>query len=157
MVPAHHHIENFNRLILELFIRLHDAFPHPQNLDLYSILSMGPGETLNESTDGEGAGIGMLVNDIMEWLSEEGFIRYDPDPNYRPGTFWKVRLTLKSVTVLGYIPVSFRKTDPKEPLIQKAKHVIPSTGSSSGREAIKKVVEEIFKLSLSLGLSPPVP
>lgn len=153
MTTSQHHMDHFNRIILELFVRLFDAFPHPQNIDSQTAVDIGFGDIENTSTDKDTMNLGAKANDVMEWLREEGFIRYDPDPNYRPGNFWKVRLTLKTVTILGYVPVSFRKTDPKESLIQKAKHVMTATDSLSGKEAMKRVVEEIFKRAVSQRLS----
>jgi len=153
MTNVPQHIEHFNRVVLELFIRLYDSFPHPLRIDSQTAMDIGFGQFPDDATDEETLSIAVDADDIMEWLREEGFIRYDPDPNYRPGTFWKVRLTLKGITILGYEPASLRKADPKEPLIQKAKKVSTSTESSSGREAMRRVVEEIFKLALSQGVS----
>lgn len=149
MANGQQHMEHFNRIVIELFIRLFNAFPHPQNIDSQAVMDIGFGDIENTNPDNETMSIGAKASNVMEWLREEGFIRYDPDPNYRPGNFWKVRLTLKAVTILGYIPVSLRKTDPKEPLIQKAEQVISSAESTSGKEAIRRVVEEIFKLALN--------
>ncbi|MCJ7774027.1 MAG: hypothetical protein MUP22_12945 [Desulfobacterales bacterium] len=146
-------IEYFNRIILELFIRLYDRFPHPLHIDNQTSTDIGFVQFSGDAKDEEILNIGIVADDIMEWLKEEGFIRYDPDPNYRPGTFWKVRLTLKGITILGYVPISLRKTDAKEPLIQKAKQVITSTESLIDKEAIRRVVEEIFKLALYKGES----
>ena len=95
-------IEYFNRIILELFIRLYDHFPHPFHIDNQTSSDVGFGQLSGAAKDEEVSNIGIVADDIMEWLKEEGFIRYDPDPNYRPGTFWKVRLTLKGTTILGY-------------------------------------------------------
>jgi len=149
MISTHHHIDAFNRIVLKLFIRLYDAFPHPQNINIQTATDLGFDLFKRDIKEDENVNVGTVANDMMEWLREEGFIRYDPDPNYRPGTFWKVRLTLKGVTVLGYTRASLRKTDPMEPLIQKAKHVITSAETPSGTEAVRRVVEEIFIRTLT--------
>lgn len=149
MISTHHHIDAFNRIVLKLFIRLYDAFPHPQNINIQTATDLGFDLFKRDIKEDENVNVGTVANDMMEWLREEGFIRYDPDPNYRPGTFWKVRLTLKGVTVLGYTRASLRKTDPMEPLIQKAKHVIMSAETPSGTEAVRRVVEEIFIRTLT--------
>ncbi|MCS4306270.1 hypothetical protein M2404_000583 [Rheinheimera pacifica] len=42
-----------------------------------------------------------MIDDVLTFLSEEGFIRYLPDPNHQHGYYWRVRLTIKGLTVLG--------------------------------------------------------
>jgi len=73
------------------------------------------------------------------------------DPNHRYGYFWKVRLTLKGLTILGYIPAALQPTDPKEALIAKVKRVLTTGAATATSESIKLVVSEIFKLALAPG------
>ena len=149
MSTAPENIEHFNRVVLELLIRLYESFPRPINIDSQTAADIGFGLVSSSVPDMESSSVAAIADDIMEWLKEEGFIRYDPDANYRPGTFWKVRLTLKGFTVLAYSLASFQVADTEAPLIQKAKEVMLSAGSSSQRHAIAKVVGEIFKQALT--------
>jgi len=137
-------MEPFHRAVIKLFVRLYDTFPHPQNMSSQTVTDLGFGEIPGPVVDGESMSLGTKANHVMEWLTEEGFIRFDPDPNYRPGTFWKVRLTLKGMTFLGYIPVSLQPQEAMEPLIQKARQAL----ASKSHEADKRVIAELFKMAV---------
>lgn len=88
-----------------------------------------------------------MTDDVIDWLAEEGFLRYERDPNHQHGFYWKVRLTLNGLTILGYMPTALQQAEQKEPLIQKVKTAISSATSSAGKEARTLVVSEIFKLA----------
>lgn len=66
-------------------------------------------------------------------------------------TFGKVRLTLKGLTILDYVPAALRPTEQKEALITKVKRVLESAAAAASSESIKLVVSEIFKLALAPG------
>ncbi len=144
-------MEAFNRVSLELLARLYDSFPKPFNVDPTVATKIGFAAVPLEATDEQSWNIGTLGTDVIEWLAEEGFLRYDPDPNHRHGYFWKVRLTLKGLTILGHMPAALQPTEPKEALITKVKRVLASGATTATSEAIKGVVSEIFKLALAPG------
>lgn len=144
-------IEHFNLVVLKLFDRLYEAFPRPLDINDTTAIDIGFDAVPEDTTGEESWNIGTMDEDIIEWLREEGFIRYEADPNHQHGNFWKVRLTLKGLTILGYIPSSLRQAEPKESLIQQAKQAIGSGASVAGKEAVKQVVAEIFKLALAPG------
>lgn len=89
-----------------------------------------------------------MVPDIIEWLGEEGFIRYEADPNHIQRHFYKVRLTMKGLAILGYIPSSLGQAEPKESIIQQAKRALNAGATVAGKEAVKQVVAQIFKFAL---------
>jgi hypothetical protein len=146
MDDIHKNMMHFNRVILELFVRLYDSFPHPLHINSQIATDIGLRTVFDDRPDMETSHAGIMPDDVMEWLKEEGFIRYEPDPNYRPGTFSKVRLTLRGLTILGYIPVSLQQTDANEPLIKKARKAMTPNGE---KESIDQVVGEIFKMALA--------
>lgn len=144
-------IDNFNIVVLQLLAHLYESFPRPKNINPQIANSIGFGAVPQDATNKEAWEIGTMTEDVIEWLSEEGFIRYEPDPNHRYGYYGKVRLTLKGLTILGYFPTSLKEKEAKEPLIQKLKKAISSAGSSAGQESVKLVISEIFKLALAPG------
>jgi hypothetical protein len=149
MTDIPENMDAFNRVSLELFARLYDAFPKPFNIDPTATNNIGFDAVPKEATDEQAWNIGTLGDDVIQWLAEEGFLRYDADPNHRHGYYWKVRLTLKGLTILGHVPCSLQIAEPKEPLIKKAKRALQSGAATARAESIKIVVSEIFKLALA--------
>jgi hypothetical protein len=148
---APNNIEHFNLVVLNLLSRLYDTFPRPLNIDGTVAIEIGFSIVPEDATNEESWDIGTMVGDIVEWLSEEGFLRYEADPNHQPGNFWKVRLTLKGLAILGCAPSSLSQAEANESLIQRVKQAIGSAASVAGKESIKQVVREIFQRAL-----PPV-
>jgi hypothetical protein len=144
-------IEHFNLVVLKLLSRLYEAFPRPLNMVDTMAIDIGFSAVPEDATVEEGWDIGTMAEDIVGWLSEEGFLRYEADPNHQRGNFWKVRLTLKGLAILGYVPSSVSQTKARESLIERAKQAIGSAASVAGKETIKQVVTEIFKLALAPG------
>lgn len=144
-------IEHFNLLVLKLFFRLYEEFPRP--LDIVGTVANDIGfDAAPEDASAEDSwDIGTMTEDVIEWLSQEGFLRYEADPNHVYGNYWKVRLTLKGLTILGCVPVSLHQAEAKESLIQRAKHAVASGASAASKEVVKQVVAEIFKLALAPG------
>lgn len=145
-------IENFNLIVLRILTRLYESFPTPldineENQSIDIIFDAVPKNASGEKT----WDLMAMTDDVIVWLAEEGFLRYERDPNNRIGYFWKTRLTLKGLAILGCVPTSIDKADSKEPLFQKAKQAVSSAASTAGKESIKLVVAEIFKLALAPG------
>lgn len=151
MAETPRNIEHFNLVVLELFSRLYESFPHPLNICDQSDIHIGFSAVPEDATGEEAWSIVTMAGDVIEWLKEEGFVRYEPDPNHRHGNYWKVRLTLKGFTILGYVPTSLQQAEQRESLIQRARYAMASAASAAGKEAIKHVVAEIFKLALAPG------
>jgi hypothetical protein len=141
-------MEHFNRVSLELFARLYDSFPKPLNIGPTEANEIGFSAAPQEADYEQSWNIGTLGVDVIEWLAEEQFLRYEPDPNHRHGYFWKVRLTLKGLTILGYVP-STLQSEQKETLIKKVKRAMESGAGTAGSESIRLVAAEIFKLALA--------
>ena len=151
MADVPQNIDHFNRVVLGLLSLLYESFPRPRDIDGSAAIDIGFDAVPDDATDKEAWNIGTMVEEVIPWLKEEGFLRYEPDPNHREGMYWKVRLTLKGLTILGYVPSSLQQTGLEESLFQKAKKAITSATSTAGKEAMKHVVAEIFKLALAHG------
>jgi hypothetical protein len=151
MADIPQNIDHFNRVVLQFLSRLYESFPRPINIDASTAIGIASRAVPDSATEEEAWNIGTMVEDVIPWLEEEGFLRYEPDPNHRAGMYWKVRLTLKGLTILGYVPSSLQPAEPKEPLIQKAKQAMASAASTAGKETMKHVVAEIFRLALTHG------
>ncbi len=151
MTKVPENIENFNLVVLHLFSRLYESFPRPLDINADQGIDIGFGAVPEGATEEEAWDIGTMDDDVIVWLAEEGFLRYESDPQLREGYFWKVRLTLKGFTILGCVPTALSQNDAKEPLIQKVRQAISSTASTVSKESIKLVVAEIFKLALASG------
>ncbi len=151
MVDNPQNIEHFNLVVLKLLDRLYEAFPRPLDITGTTAIDIGFDAVPENATEEESWDIGTMAEDIIGWLSEEGFLRYQEDPNHQHGNFWKARLTLKGLTILGYVPSSLQQPELKVPLIHKAKQAIEAGASTAGKEAVKQVVAEIFKLALAPG------
>ncbi len=144
-------MEGFHRVALELLAQLYDSFPRPMNIDRLEANNLGFAAAPSGATEQQSWNIGTMGSDVIEWLAEEGFLRYEPDPSRREGYFWKVRLTLKGLTILGYVPSVLQPKEPKEPLIDKVKRTLTSGAATATSETIKLVVSQIFKLALAPG------
>jgi hypothetical protein len=149
MADVPENIDAFNRVCLELLARLYDSFPRPLNIDPVAANGIGFAAVPEEATPEQSWNIGTLGSDVIEWLAEENFLRYEPDPNHRAGYFWKVRLTLKGLAILGHVPTALQPAAPKETLITRIKGVLASGAATAASESIKKLVAEIFKYALA--------
>jgi len=149
MADIPENMEAFNRVSLQLFARLYDSFPKPLNIDSTAANAIGFAAVPQEADYEQSWNIGTLGVDVIEWLAEEQFLRYEPDPNNRHGHFWKVRLTLKGLTILGYVPFALQSEEQRETLIKKVKRALASGAGTAGSESIRLVVAEIFKFALA--------
>jgi hypothetical protein len=137
-------IDRFNLTTLELFDRLYDSFPHPIDIETKTLgLQAAPdGTSVPESVE-----FALYAESAVTWLAEEGFVRYEA-PQFG-ATFRRVRLTMRGLTVLGYIPTPLRGAEQSEPLIVKIKKVVKAGAEKAGTEAVKFLVGEAFKLATS--------
>ena len=92
-------IHRFNVTALVLFDKLYNSFPAPIEIDT---LDLGYQATPSEAGSGTAWNFSVGADHVVTWLAEEGFIRYQ-GANIRT-SFHDVRLTLKGLTVLGFLP-----------------------------------------------------
>jgi hypothetical protein len=144
MTSSFTNIDRFNLTTLKLFDRLYDEFPHPVDIETKEL---GFQAAPQGASTPEGIEFALYAESAVTWLLEEGFIRYEP-PNF--GTiFRRVRLTMRGLTVLGYLPTAIRDGKQSEPLISKIKKVMTSGAEKAGAETLKYLVGEAFKLATS--------
>jgi len=65
------------------------------------------------------------------------------------GCYYGVRLTLRGLTILGYLPSSVTQGEKDEPLIEKIKQYVSSGAKMASGEVAKKIIGELFRLALS--------
>ena len=138
-------IKNFDRVVANLFVVLYESFPNPINLDPSNTGKIGFSAVPAGASAKESWEIGTMIDDVITFLSEEGFIRYQSDPSHRKGYYWSTRLTLKGLTILG----SPESLGPKgESLISRIKTSLESEAISAGSAGLRAAVFEIFKMAL---------
>ena len=139
-------IQRFNLIALLLFAKLYESFPSGTDI---KTLKLGhdalPKDT---SWDDQAWDFGAVAYDVVLWVAEEGFLRYENPNNTRD--FYNARLTMKGLTVLGYVPVSLQSGDAKEPLIEKIKHVLATGTEKAAADGMRAILGQIFSLALSL-------
>jgi len=138
-------IQRFNLISLVLFNKLYESFP--SGIDIEPLNVGFDALPKDESWDDEAWDFGAVAYDVVFWLAEEGFLRYENPNNTRE--FYNARLTMKGLTVIGYVPTSLNPADPKEPLIEKIKRVLASSTEKVAAEGVKAILGQIFSLALA--------
>jgi hypothetical protein len=146
MTKAPDNITQFNLIALELFNKLYNKFPTPIDLTASKV---GLGASPQNASYDESWNYMAEAEHVVTWLTEEGFLRYKSHD--QSGSFFGVRLTLRGLTVLGYIPTSLNESEKREPIIDKIKGVLKIGAEKAGTEAVKSILSELFKLALASG------
>lgn len=142
-------MDAFNLVTLSLLNRLYDSFPRPLNLGHQDASDIGFSAIPEYANDEQVWEMCTMTADIVEWLAEEGFLRFEKDPNHTHGVFWKVRLSLKGLAILGAIPNAVAEKAPQEPLISKIKGILKSGTQTIATESVKAVVAQLFTCALT--------
>lgn len=83
--------------------------------------------------------------EVINFLAEEGFLTHK-GALICGSQFIQVRLTMKGLAVLGYVPASI---DKQEPLISKIRAVVGGGLKEAGGETIRQLVSQAFSLALA--------
>jgi hypothetical protein len=134
-------IQRFNDITLKLFEKLYSSFPEGIKVEGCTV---GTVATALDATLDCAFDTVTLGDFVIIWLREEGFIRYESHD--QTGNYYGVRLTLRGLTILGYLPTSVAPN--KEPLIDKIKRHLSSGAEKATGEAAKLIVGELFRLAL---------
>lgn len=137
-------IQRFNDIAIKLFEKLYSSFPECISIDGCAI---GAEAILPDASQSDAFDTVVMGDFVVTWLSEEGFIRYESRD--LQGNYYGVRLTLRGLTILGYVPSSVSSR--KEPIIERIKQYLSSTTGKATGEAAKVIVGELFRLSLVAG------
>ncbi len=140
-------VERFNLITLVLFDSLYNEFPKPLEIQP---AKLGASAVPSDASYEDSFSFSTLAEDAVTWLSEEGFIRYG---GHDTGGFIDVRLTLKGLALLNYVPSSVQASEPKEPLIKKIRKVLAGGAQKASEEAVKSVIGELLKTALSVGVA----
>lgn len=118
-----------NKIIGKLLIELYDSFPKR--------IHLCP-EELDKTADIEKQ---ILIRELIEWLSEEGFIRYSSKD--LSGCFEGVVLTMKGFAILNSTPKSLTE---KRKFIDTFRTLFEKGSISAMDEAIKKLFDHILEI-----------
>jgi predicted Zn-dependent protease with MMP-like domain len=140
-------ILRFNDITLKLFEKLYSSFPEGIKVEGCSV---GAEATALDATFDDAFETVTMADFVIAWLGEEGFIRYE-SRNHK-GCYFGVRLTLRGLTILGYLPSSI--TPKKEPLIDKIKKYVSSSAEKATGESAKIIIGELFRLALLTAQHP---
>ncbi len=138
-------IQRFNLIALLLFAKLYESFP--SGIDIEALKLGHDAVPKNTASDEQDWDFGAAAYDVVLGLAEEGFLRYD-NPNHTRD-FFNARLTMKGLTVLGYLPVSLQSGDAKEPIIEKIKRILATGTEKAAADGIGAILGQIFNLASS--------
>lgn len=128
-------LKTFNYIVLRVFDRLYESFPEPVDISgLRFVIDC----VVDESGEAENTKKLHLLNDTVSWLEDEGFLKTKGQAIN--GDILQARLTLKGLTVLGYIPVSIDGKKSKTTIIESVKGVIRQGLIDSSTEAVKNII-----------------
>lgn len=136
-------IRAFNWLTLKVLNDLYDAFPQPTDIEgLHFIIST----LFDIGAKSQEAKYLQHFSATVRWLRDEGFIKYEADNG---GNFRGVVLTLRGLTVLGYVPSSLNSTDKQEPMIAKIKRVLAKGAEGAATDVVKAILVKLFALAVA--------
>lgn len=134
-------IEIFNRICIVLFDRLYSAFPVPIEIAVNDISAeVAPREDFDGSWD-----VSTIGREVIEFLNQEGFLT--AEGSYDSGSVYlQVRLTMKGLAVLGYVPSTLEK---QEALISRISRVARGGLKEAGGEVVRQLVSQVFNLAIA--------
>lgn len=135
-------IETFNRICVALFDKLYSAFPVPVEVDVSGIAMSAVPQDASYETAWDVLSVG---GEVINFLAEEGFLSHK-GASLDGSQFIQVRLTMKGLAVLGYVPAS---VDKQEPLISKIRGVVGGGLKEAGGETVRQLVSQAFSLMLA--------
>lgn len=137
-------IEIFNRICVALFDMLYSAFPVPIEIDVNAVAMSAVPQDASYKTAWDVLSVG---GEVINFLAEEGFLTHK-GVSLDGSQFNQVRLTMKGLAVLGYVPTSLEK---QEPLISRIRGVVGGGLKEAGGETVRQLVSQAFSLALATG------
>lgn len=137
-------IKAFNYLTLVVFDQLYKTFPETREIDSFRFVV----ETaLAHENGAKESKYAQLLPDTMKWLGDEGFIKWQKD-NLK-GKYTGVTLTLKGLTVLGYLPTSIADSKGEnQTIIERVRSILSRGADGAATEAVKSIIGSGFALAL---------
>lgn len=141
-MTAPENIENFNRICLVLFDKLYSAFPVPVEIDVDAIAMIAVPQDATYKNTWDVLSVG---GEVINFLAEEGFLTHK-GAMLDGSQYFQVRLTMKGLAVLGYVPASLER---QETLISKIRSVMGGGLKEAGGETVRQLVSQAFSLTLA--------
>lgn len=138
-------IRAFNFMTLAILNKLYDAFP--ERVELSGMQLVVEWAVQNGSGTEESKYLSLLP-DTMAWLKEEGFLRWGSAT--LKGDYQQVTLTLKALTVLGYLPSAVAEGQVRETLIDRTKRVLARGAEGGANDVIRSIVASAFTLGAGM-------
>lgn len=133
-------IKAFNFLTLFIFTKIYEEFPRKIDFNGRRIIIEA---AFDYGAKSDEASYMALFSDTINWLEAEGFI------TVQAKTFGSdyigVTLTLRGLTVLGYLPSSL-DSEGKSTIIESAREIVASGFKSASTDAVGSVVKSAFVL-----------
>ena len=131
----------FNNFTLALFDKLYKSFPVPCDIDITQFaLDLLPDDIELKS----GLDKLKVARASLNFLSQEGFIVCGGVSNNNVHN--AIRLTMKGLTSLGYVPDSL---EPSESLISKISDISQAGIKEAGIETTKSIIQQLFAVALA--------
>src|ERR1700691_3622850 len=131
-------IQVFNYYVLQVLTYLYDKFPEPADINGDRFLV----KTFRNGRGSVGSKYYFLFPHTVVWLQEEGFIKFEARSDNVH--FKNVALTLRGLTILGYVPQSL-KSGKKKTIVEQAKHALSKGIGEAATEVTKTLVVEGLK------------
>jgi len=144
MVHKYENMELFNRICIVLFNRLYSAFPVPVDLNPNDVAMSAISEPASKDETWNTLSI---AGEVISFLEEEGFLRHQGETS--DGQYVQVRLTMKGLVVLGYVPSALEPNETPQPLISKVRAIVSGGLKEAGSESVRQLVSHAFSLALS--------
>jgi hypothetical protein len=141
-MAASENIERFNRICVALFDKLYSAFPVPVEIDVNDIAMSAVPEDADYEATWDVLSVG---GEVINFLAEEGFLTHK-GAMLDGSQYLQVRLSMKGLAVLGYVPLSLEK---QEPLITKIRSIMGGGLKEAGGETVRQLVSQAFGLALA--------
>lgn len=145
-------IHRFNLIVLVVFNELYKSFPSGIKIDHvnmgFNALSIG------QEWDDQTWDFMADARYVVKWLAEEGFLRCETSGD--GNEFYDARLTMKRLTVLGYIPIALQPDGDKETVIVKIKGILGRATEKAVMGKASDLLGQMFSLTLVKGLGSSI-
>lgn len=141
-MAAPENIEIFNRICVALFDKLYSAFPVPVEIDVNDLAMGAIPQDASYANTWDVLSVG---GEVINFLGEEGFLTHK-GAMLDGSQHVQVRLTMKGLAVLGYVPTSIEK---QESVIAKIRSVVGGGLKEAGGETVRQLVSQVFGLALT--------
>lgn len=141
-------IEQFNRIVAIGLLQLYEAFPMPIDLNADDVAAKA-GPANNPDVDFHWQ-LTDHAQAALEFLSEEGFIRYASNQRHAEEyhIFHRAQLTVKGLAILGAVPSVVDEQIDRRPIADQLKEGV----RRGAVDVLAKAVGSIFGAAMGLGM-----